>query len=75
MVPTPDDIDDLVRIGGPSERLGLGYVVLDEEAVDGCLQVDEGMEDAAFELPLGQLCEEPLDHCLAVHVYMHERGR
>ncbi len=60
-MPTPDCIDDFVRIRGPSEWLGLGCVVLDEEAVDGCLQVDEGMEDAAIQSSLRQLRKEPLD--------------
>ena len=58
-MPTPDGIDDLVWIGGPSERLGLCCVVLDEEAVDGCLQVDEGMKHAAIQSSLRQFCEKP----------------
>lgn len=35
--------------------------MLDQEAVDGCLKVDERMEDAAFEAAVGQLSEEILD--------------
>jgi hypothetical protein len=35
--------------------------VLDDEAVDGGLQFDEGAEDAVLQASPGQLCEEALD--------------
>ena len=51
-------LSSLARIeaadGGPDERLGVG-VVLGEVAVDGGLQVDERVEDAAPEAPPGEL--------------------
>ena len=62
LVPTFDRSDDAVRIGCPSELRGL-HVVLGEEAVDGGLEVDEGMEDAAFEAAFGEGGEEPF-HCV-----------
>lgn len=60
LVPTFDGCDDLVGIGGPGEGLGL-LVVLDEEAVDGGLKVNNGMKDAAFQTSFRQLGEEALD--------------
>ena len=60
MVPALDGGDDLVGVGGPGEGLWL-LVVLGEEAVDGGLEVDDGVEDAAFQPPLRQLGEEALD--------------
>ena len=59
-MPALDGGDDFVGIGGPDEGLGV-VVVLGEEAVDGGLQVDDGVEDAALEAPLGELGEEALD--------------
>lgn len=59
MVPALDGGDDFVGIGGPGEGLGL-LVVLGEEAVDGGLEVDDGVEDAAFQAPFRQLGEEAL---------------
>ena len=48
--------------GSAVQTKGLGcVVVLGEEAVDGGLEVDEGVEDAALEPALGQLGEEALD--------------
>ena len=43
-----DGGDDALWIGGPDEgfRIGVG---LGDEAVDGELQVNDGLEDAAFE--------------------------
>lgn len=48
MVPALDGCDDFVGICGPGEGLGL-LVVLGEEAVDGGLEVDDGVEDATLE--------------------------
>ena len=42
-------------LGGPDEGLGR-LVVLGEVAVDGGLQVDQRVEDAALQTPLGGLC-------------------
>ncbi len=59
-MPTPDSSDDFIRIGGPDEWPRFG-VVLFEESINGGLQVDDGVEDAAFEPALGELGEEALD--------------
>ena len=61
MVPAPDGGDDLVGIGGPGKRLQAIFVVLGDEAVDGGLQLDDGVEDAAFQASFGELGEEALD--------------
>ena len=53
LVPTPDGGDDFVGIGGPGEGRWVG-VVLGDEAVDGGLEVDEGVEDRALEPPFGE---------------------
>lgn len=59
-MPASDSSDDFVGIGGPSEGLWL-LIVLDEEAIDGGLEVDDRVEDAALEAPFRQLGEEALD--------------
>ena len=59
-MPTPDCGDDLVRIGAPDEGSGLLVMLLDE-AVDGSLKVDDGVEDAVLQAATGQLGEEALD--------------
>ena len=59
-MPTVDSGDDLIRIGGPNERLWL-IVVLVDEAIDDCLKVDDRVTYAPFEAPLSQLGEEALD--------------
>jgi hypothetical protein len=59
LVPASDGSDDFVGIGGPGEGLRL-LVVLGEKAIDGGLEVDDGVEDAAFQAPLRQLGEEAL---------------
>lgn len=53
--------DDVVGIGLPNEGFGAVGVVLADEAVDGCLEVDDGVEDAVLEAPPGELCEEAFD--------------
>ena len=58
-MPASDGSDDFVGIGGPGEGLRL-LVVLGEKAIDGGLEVDDGVEDAAFQAPLRQLGEEAL---------------
>ena len=52
--------DDGLGIGPPAERLGAMIVVLDE-AVDGGLQGDQRVKDAALETALGELGEEAFD--------------
>jgi hypothetical protein len=60
LVPAFDRGDNRVWIGGPCEG-PWGRVVLDEEAIDGGLQVDDASEHAALEAPFGELGEEALD--------------
>jgi len=55
---TPDGGDDLIWIGGPSERPWI-VVGLGEKAVGGGLEVDDRLERAAFDPSLGKLGEEP----------------
>ena len=59
-MPAPDGGDDFVGISSPDERAWL-LIMLVDEAVDGGLKVDDGVEDAVFQAPSGQLCEEALD--------------
>ena len=47
-MPSSDGCDDFVGVGDPLERLRVGVVIV-EEAVDGGLQIDHGLEDAALE--------------------------
>ena len=58
-MPALDGGDDLIRAGSPDERLGL-LIMLIDEPVDGGLEVDDGVEDAVFEAPSGQLGKEAL---------------
>ncbi len=57
---TPDGCNDVARVSPPSERSWFLIVLLDE-GVDGGLQVDDGLEDAIFQAPSAELCEEALD--------------
>jgi hypothetical protein len=50
LVPAPDGLDNFVWIGSPCEGFWF-CVVLDNKAIDGCLQVDDRLEDAALEAP------------------------
>ena len=59
-MPAPDGGDDLIWLCGPDEWLW-AFIVLGKEAVDGRLEVDERVEDAAFETAVGQLGEEALN--------------
>jgi hypothetical protein len=52
--------DDFVRIGGPDEGLWL-LVMIDDEAVDGGLEIDDALENPALEAALGEDGEEALD--------------
>ena len=58
-MPTSDSGDDLLGIGLPDERARL-LIVLGYEAIDGGLQVDDGVEDAILQASAGQLGEEAL---------------
>ncbi len=60
MVPAPDGGNNLVGVLGPEEGAWVG-VGLSEEALDGGLKRDEGVEHAPLQALLGQLGEEPLD--------------
>lgn len=60
LVPTPDCSNDVVRVCFPDEWLWFAVVLLDE-AVDGRLQVDDGMEDAVLQPPARQFREEAFD--------------
>ncbi len=60
LVPAPDGGDDGVGIGSPGEGLGLS-IVLGDEAVDGGLEVDDGVEDATLEPSPGEFGEEAFD--------------
>ncbi len=46
-MPSGSGCDDFVRVGGPDEGLWL-LVVVDDEAVDRGLQIDDALEDAAL---------------------------
>src|SRR5882724_3733285 len=59
-MPTCCGGEDFVRIGGPDEGFRL-LIVADEEAVDGGLEIDDALEDAALEAALGQDGEEAFD--------------
>ena len=61
MEPLVSGSDDAVGVSGPSEWLRLGRVVLRNEAVDGGLEIDEGMKHPALQATPGQLGEEALD--------------
>ncbi|MBE7158664.1 MAG: hypothetical protein INR62_09575 [Rhodospirillales bacterium] len=57
-MPAPEGGDDLVGILGSAggTRAGVGFL---EKAVDGGLEVDEGMECPMFQPPLGQFGKKP----------------
>jgi hypothetical protein len=57
MIPTPDLLDDGVRVGGPDERLRVP-VVLGEVAVDRLLQGHQRVERAPAEAPLVSLAKK-----------------
>jgi hypothetical protein len=50
LVPASCGGDDFVWIGGPDEGPGL-LVMVGHEAVDGRLEIDDALEDAAFSRP------------------------
>jgi hypothetical protein len=60
LVPPPDRCNDLIGVCFPDEWLWLAVVLLDE-AVDGCLQINDGMENAVLQPSARQFCEETFD--------------
>ena len=59
-MPTIGGGDDFVWIGGPDEGLWL-LVVVGDEAIDGGLEIDDALGDAALQAPLGEDGEETLE--------------
>ena len=59
-MPSFDGGDDFVGIGRPCEGLRV-CVGLSHEAVDGGLEIDDGVEDTALQSTPAELGEEPLD--------------
>ena len=60
MVPSFDSSDDFIRVGGPEKRFGI-FVGFDDEAIDGGLEINEGVEDATVKPPPGKFGEESFD--------------
>jgi hypothetical protein len=60
LVPTGSGGDDFIGIGGPDEGFW-GLVVIDQEAIDGGLEIDDALEDAALQAPLGEVGEESVE--------------
>ena len=56
-MPSLDGGDDFVGVSGLGEGFGM-LVMLDDEAVDGGLKVNDGVEDAAFEASFCENGEE-----------------
>ena len=54
MLPTFDGGEDAFGVGGPDEGFGIGH-----EAVDGELQIDDGLEEAALETLACELAKKP----------------
>jgi hypothetical protein len=48
-----------VRVGGPDKGLWV-FVGFSEESVDGGLEIDDALEDAALEVLPGELAKKPL---------------
>ena len=59
-MPTGCGGDDFIGIGGPDERLWL-LVVIGDEAIDGGLEIDDALENAALGASFGQDGEETLN--------------
>ena len=60
LVPLPDCCDDVVWISLPDEPARL-LIMLFDEAVDGALEIDDGVEDAVLQAASSQLGKEALD--------------
>ena len=61
MEPSVSGGDNFVWVGLPDEGFRLVIIVLPDEAVDGGLQIDNGIEHAVFQSSPGQFGKEPLD--------------
>ena len=61
MEPSVSSCDDVVGVGFPYEWLWVGRIVFADEAVDGGLEIGDGMEDAVLEPAPGEFGEEALD--------------
>ena len=59
-MPSFDGGDDFVRVSCPCEWLRVS-VGLGNEAVDGDLEIDDGLEDTALQSTPAELGEKPLD--------------
>jgi hypothetical protein len=60
LVPPSDRGDDFVWVCGPGEGFWI-IIGLGDEAVNGCLEIDNGSEYPAFESALGEFGKETLD--------------
>ena len=60
MVPSFDGSDYLIWVGSPGEGFWV-FVGFGDEAIDGGLEINEGVEDAALEPPSGEFGEEAFD--------------
>ncbi len=60
MVPSFDGRDAAIWIGGPGEGFGV-LVGFGDEAIDGGLEIYDGMEDTALETPFCEFGEESFD--------------
>ena len=61
MEPSVSCGDDFIWVGFPDEWLWVGGIVFVDEAVDGGLEIDDGIEDAVLEPAPRELGEEALD--------------
>ena len=60
MEPSVSGCDDVVWVGAPHKWLCLGIVVFGDEAVDGGLQVDDGVKHAVLQPSPRQFREKAL---------------
>ena len=56
-MPAPDGGNNFVRVGFPDERFGIAIVFADK-AIDGGLQIDDGMKYAVFSTATCELSEK-----------------
>jgi hypothetical protein len=60
LVSSFDGSDDFIRIGDPVKRFGV-FVGFGDEAIDGGLEINEGVEDTTVKPPPGEFGEETFD--------------